>query len=68
VQGDTIHLHRNSFELANVNGKPKAGILKDVVLVNGFKKIEFDVTSDGWPDVIPLPPPTPYGLRIQAAV
>jgi FtsP/CotA-like multicopper oxidase with cupredoxin domain len=65
---DPIHLHRNSFELTNVNGKPTAGILKDVVLVNGFKKIEVDVTSDGWPDVVPLPPPTAYGLRIQAAV
>jgi FtsP/CotA-like multicopper oxidase with cupredoxin domain len=39
-----IHLHRNSFELVNVNGKPTAGILKDVVLVKGFKKIEVDLT------------------------
>ncbi len=39
-----IHLHRNSFELTNVHGKPTAGILKDVVLVKGFKKIEVDVT------------------------
>jgi FtsP/CotA-like multicopper oxidase with cupredoxin domain len=39
-----IHLHRNSFELVNVNGKATAGILKDVVLVKGFKKIEVDVT------------------------
>src|SRR2546425_1152620 len=28
-----IHLHRNSFELTKVHGKPTAGILKDVVLV-----------------------------------
>lgn len=39
-----IHLHRNSFELTNVYGKPTAGVLKDVVLVKGFKKIEVDVT------------------------
>ena len=39
-----IHLHRNSFELTNVHGKPTAGVLKDVVLVKGFKKIEVDVT------------------------
>jgi len=39
-----IHLHRNSFELTNVRGKPTAGILKDVVLVKGFKKIEVDMT------------------------
>jgi FtsP/CotA-like multicopper oxidase with cupredoxin domain len=39
-----VHLHRNSFELTNVAGKPTSGILKDVVLVKGFKKIEVDVT------------------------
>ena len=39
-----IHLHRNSFELTNVNGKPTAGVLKDVVLVKGFWKVEVDVT------------------------
>jgi FtsP/CotA-like multicopper oxidase with cupredoxin domain len=39
-----VHLHRNSFELANVYGKPTAGVMKDVVLVKGFRKIEADVT------------------------
>src|SRR5450755_238034 len=39
-----IHLHRNSFELTKVHGKPTAGVLKDVVLVKGFKQIEADVT------------------------
>ena len=39
-----VHLHRNSFELTSVNGKPTAGVLKDVVLLKGFKKIEADVT------------------------
>ena len=39
-----VHLHRNSFELTNVHGQPTAGVLKDVVLVKGFKKIEVDVT------------------------
>jgi FtsP/CotA-like multicopper oxidase with cupredoxin domain len=39
-----IHLHRNSFELTKVHGKPTAGILKDVVLVKGFRQIEVDVT------------------------
>ncbi|MCC6394207.1 MAG: multicopper oxidase domain-containing protein [Bryobacterales bacterium] len=37
-----VHLHRNSFELTNVYGKPVAGVLKDVVLVKGFRKIEAD--------------------------
>ena len=39
-----VHLHRNSFELTSVYGKPTAGILKDVVLVKGFRKIEADFT------------------------
>jgi FtsP/CotA-like multicopper oxidase with cupredoxin domain len=39
-----IHLHRNSFELTNVHGKATAGVLKDVVLVKGFRKVEVDVT------------------------
>jgi FtsP/CotA-like multicopper oxidase with cupredoxin domain len=39
-----VHLHRNSFELTNVYGKATAGVVKDVVLVKGFKKIEVDVT------------------------
>jgi len=39
-----IHLHRNSFELIKVSGKPTAGVLKDVVLVKGFWKVEVDVT------------------------
>jgi FtsP/CotA-like multicopper oxidase with cupredoxin domain len=39
-----VHLHRNSFELTNVWGKPTAGVMKDVVLVKGFRKIAVDVT------------------------
>ena len=39
-----VHLHRNSFELTNVHGKPTAGVMKDVVLVKGFQKIEVDFT------------------------
>ena len=38
-----VHLHRNSFELTNVYGKPTAGIMKDVVLVKGYRKIAVDV-------------------------
>jgi FtsP/CotA-like multicopper oxidase with cupredoxin domain len=39
-----VHLHRNSFELIEVYGKPTAGILKDVVVVKPFRKIAVDVT------------------------
>lgn len=37
-----VHLHRNSFELTNVYGKPTAGVIKDVVLVKGYRKIAAD--------------------------
>ncbi len=39
-----VHLHRNSFELVSINGKPTTGVLKDVVLVKGYSKVEADVT------------------------
>ena len=42
-----VHLHRNSFELTTVYGKPTAGVIKDVVLVKGFKKVEADFTPAG---------------------
>lgn len=38
-----VHLHRSSFELVSVNGTPTGGVLKDVVLVKGFGKVEVDV-------------------------
>ena len=44
-----VHLHRNSFELTSVHGKATSGILKDVVLVKGFKTIQatFVPAMDG---------------------
>jgi len=41
-----LHLHRHSFELARVGGKPTAGVLKDVVMLGGFQEIEFDFGAD----------------------
>jgi FtsP/CotA-like multicopper oxidase with cupredoxin domain len=38
-----VHLHRASFELVSVNGRATGGIVKDVVLVKGFAKVEVDV-------------------------
>src|SRR5882672_4317230 len=42
--GDThpLHLHRHSFEIVNVNGKPTAGIMKDVLNIARFSKAEID--------------------------
>jgi FtsP/CotA-like multicopper oxidase with cupredoxin domain len=33
-----IHLHRHSFELTKLAGKPTAGVMKDVVMVGGYQK------------------------------
>ena len=41
-----VHLHRNLFELTNVYGKRTAGVMKDVVLVKGFHKLEVDFTPE----------------------
>jgi FtsP/CotA-like multicopper oxidase with cupredoxin domain len=40
-----LHLHRHSFELVSVGGKPTAGIIKDVVMLGGFQEVEFDFVA-----------------------
>jgi FtsP/CotA-like multicopper oxidase with cupredoxin domain len=41
-----IHLHRHSFELTSLAGKPTAGILKDVVMLGGYQQAEVDFVAD----------------------
>jgi FtsP/CotA-like multicopper oxidase with cupredoxin domain len=41
-----IHLHRHSFELVKVAGKPTAGIMKDVVAVPSRRQVEVQFTAD----------------------
>jgi FtsP/CotA-like multicopper oxidase with cupredoxin domain len=41
-----LHLHRHSFELVRVGGKPVAGVIKDVVMLAGFQEAEFDFVAD----------------------
>ena len=41
-----IHLHRHSFELTKIAGKPTAGILKDVAMLGGYQEMEVDFTAD----------------------
>jgi FtsP/CotA-like multicopper oxidase with cupredoxin domain len=41
-----LHLHRHSFELARIGGKPTAGVIKDVVMLDGFQEAEFDFVAD----------------------
>jgi len=44
---DDIHpLHRHSFELVRVGGKPTAGVIKDVVMLGRFQEVEFDFVAD----------------------
>jgi len=41
-----LHLHRHTFELTRVAGKPTAGVMKDVVMLGGFQELEFDFVAD----------------------
>ena len=41
-----IHLHRHSFELVRVGGKPTSGVVKDVVMLGGYQEAEFDFVAD----------------------
>lgn len=41
-----LHLHRNTFELTNVEGKATSGVMKDVVLIEGFGHVDVDFTAD----------------------
>ena len=41
-----VHLHRHSFELVSVSGRPIAGILKDTVVVPGFSTVAADFIAN----------------------
>ena len=41
-----LHLHRHSFELLRVGGKPTSGVIKDVVMLGAFQELEFDFIAD----------------------
>ncbi|HEU5272237.1 MAG TPA: multicopper oxidase domain-containing protein [Xanthobacteraceae bacterium] len=41
-----LHLHRHSFELVRVGGKPTSGVIKDVVMLGGFQDVEMDFVAD----------------------
>jgi len=40
-----IHLHRHSFELKKIAGKPTAGLFKDVVAVPARRQVEVDLLA-----------------------
>jgi FtsP/CotA-like multicopper oxidase with cupredoxin domain len=41
-----MHLHRHSFELTRIGGKPTRGVIKDVVMLGGFQEAEIDFVAD----------------------
>ena len=41
-----VHLHRHTFELKTLNGRPTAGVLKDVVLLETGTKTEVVFTAN----------------------
>jgi FtsP/CotA-like multicopper oxidase with cupredoxin domain len=41
-----IHLHRHSFELTSVAGQATSGVMKDVVMVGGYREVAVDFVAD----------------------
>jgi FtsP/CotA-like multicopper oxidase with cupredoxin domain len=41
-----MHLHRHSFEVTRIGGRPTAGVYKDVVMLGGFQEADIDFTAD----------------------
>ncbi len=41
-----LHLHRHSFELTRIGGRPTADVIKDVVMLGGFQELECEFIAD----------------------
>jgi FtsP/CotA-like multicopper oxidase with cupredoxin domain len=41
-----VHLHRHSFEITRIAGKPTAGVFKDVVMLGGYQEADIDFVAD----------------------
>jgi FtsP/CotA-like multicopper oxidase with cupredoxin domain len=41
-----IHLHRHSFELTSIAGRPTAGVFKDVLMLGGYQEAEIEFVAD----------------------
>jgi FtsP/CotA-like multicopper oxidase with cupredoxin domain len=41
-----VHLHRHSFELTHIAGRPTAGVVKDVVMLSGYEEAKIAFTAD----------------------
>jgi len=44
--GHPMHLHRHSFEITNMAGKPTAGLIKDIVQIRPNTTVEVDFIAD----------------------
>jgi FtsP/CotA-like multicopper oxidase with cupredoxin domain len=41
-----LHLHRHSFELAQIRGRATGGVVKDVVMLGGIQELALDFVAD----------------------
>jgi FtsP/CotA-like multicopper oxidase with cupredoxin domain len=41
-----LHLHRHTFEVVNVNGRPTTGVMKDTVVLPGFGTLDVDFVAN----------------------
>jgi len=41
-----VHLHRQSFEIISVAGRPAGGVVKDVAMLGGYQVMELDFTAN----------------------
>jgi FtsP/CotA-like multicopper oxidase with cupredoxin domain len=41
-----IHLHRHTFEVTNYGGQPTAGLMKDVLMLDGYQEADIDFVAD----------------------
>jgi FtsP/CotA-like multicopper oxidase with cupredoxin domain len=41
-----VHLHRHTFEVTKVGGKPTAGVMKDTINMTRFSSVEVDFIAD----------------------
>ncbi len=47
-----LHLHRHSFELTYIHGRPTSGIIKDVVMLGGYQECSIDFMADNPGDTL----------------